>query len=202
MKSLSDRQEPVAAPSLLDTMSVTARKRRKRAFQRIITGLQKDGMVRFLTLTSSTESPDDIQRSFRCLMMRLKRKRLVADYVKVVQLTKDGKKHLHILFRGSYIEQQFVAVLWKKIHNASVVDIRLIRGNRQRVAGYVARYCARETAGRMSYSWGWVWRGFCRDWEDLKRAWREWLMISWEDLLTFWNGCARLGIKPREEIPI
>jgi hypothetical protein len=166
-----------------------------------MSGVERGGVLRFLTLTSSNDSPDTCQRSFRALYMRLKRRNLLQGYIKVPEQSKNGKQHLHVLFRGSYIEQAYISHLWQQIHHAKIVDIRQVdrkRGNRK-IASYMAKYMSKENIYRYSWNWGWVWRGFCNDWQQLKKLfrwvkgdinsenighlmklWRLWLKGFWE----------------------
>jgi len=114
--------------------------------------------------------------------MRLQRKGLIEGYIKVPELSKNGKQHLHIIFRGKYIAQAMISEQWQELHKAKVVDIRrcnLGRGKRA-LASYMAKYMSKDNFFRYSWSWTWVWRGFCRHWERLKH--------------TFWYHQA-LGIK-------
>lgn len=147
--------------------------RSKRCFHRVISGLERGGRVRMLTLTSSEEAPSDIQRSWRKLYMRLRRRRLIEGYIKVPERTKEGKLHLHILFRGKYIAQRFLSRQWKEIHESEIVDIRAVKLKRgkKNVAAYMAKYMNKSLAGRYSWNWNWVWRGFCNDWLLWKRFW-------------------------------
>ena len=172
----------------------------RRCYHRVISGVERGGELRFLTLTSSNESPDTCQRSFRALYMRLKRRNLIKGYVKVPEKSKNGKQHLHVLFRGSYIEQALISHWWQEIHHASVVDIRKMKAgrNRKAIASYMAKYMSKENVYRYSWSWGWVWRGFVKDWARLKKlvvmfygqltaaslpilikAWHAWLKGLW-----------------------
>lgn len=147
----------------------------RRCYHRVMSGLERGGSLRFLTLTSSADAPDDIQRSWRCLYMRAKRRGLIDGYIKVPELTKQGRQHLHILFRGSYISQRLLSKWWSEIHHSNVVDIRSFRPYRgkQRTASYMAKYMSKENAGRYSWSWGWVWRGFCQHWLWWKQWWHQ-----------------------------
>ena len=162
-------------------------KKSKRCYHRVISGLERGGALRMLTLTSSNEAPTDIQRSWRALYMRLKRRHLIEGYIKVPELTKGGRLHLHILFRGSYISQSLISKWWEEIHKSKIVDIRFVKLNRgkHKVAGYMAKYMSKESAGRYSWSWGWVWRGFCRHWTIYKRYW--WRHFNVEGKTTFRN---------------
>jgi hypothetical protein len=144
-----------------------------------MSGLERGGNFRFLTLTSAPESSRRIQDSWRALQMRMIRRGLLQGYIKVPEYTKSGLVHLHVLFRGNYVAQRLISTWWKEIHGASVVDIRFLRlGQRRRgVASYMAKYMSKEAAGRYSWSWGWVWKGFCRDWALWKRYWSRWFEV-------------------------
>jgi hypothetical protein len=157
----------------------------RRCYHRVMSGLERGGRMRFLTLTSSPESTAQIQASFRALYMRLKRRGLISGYIKVPELTATGRFHLHILFRGSYIEQRLISTWWSQIHHASVVDIRAVRLNRKKksIACYMAKYMSKESAGRYSWSCGWVWKGFCNDWRCWKKYWSVW--FEKKDKITF-----------------
>lgn len=188
--------------SSLDKENISARKRARRTFHRVKSGLEKQGTVRLITLTTATESDNvAFQKHFRMLRMRLLRRRLLLDYFRCPEFTKSGLRHEHILFRGSFIEQAFLSHLWSQIHNAPVVDIRLVKGERRKVAGYLANYMAKSPSGRSSYSWGWVWRGFAGSWKRLKKFGLE-TGASFSEVLTFWQGCVRFGFRPEEMLPI
>ena len=145
--------------------------RSRRCYHRIMSGLERGGELRFLTLTSSPEAPQDIQRSWRKLYMRLRRRNLIQGYLKVNEVTKSGHKHLHIIFRGSYIDQALLSAMWQSIHKSKIVDIRPVnlKGSTRKIANYLAKYLVKESSERYSWSWGWVWPGFCRHWLAFKR---------------------------------
>lgn len=146
-------------------------KKRRRCYHRVISGIERGGRLRFLTLTSSPESPKDIQKSWRALYMRLYRRGLIVGYIKVPEYTRAGRAHLHVLYRGKYIDHYIIRSMWEEIHKASIVDIRLVRPRMsdRHMANELAKYMAKENAGRYSWSWGWVWKAFCRDWDRLKK---------------------------------
>ncbi|MBA7712299.1 hypothetical protein ES703_121272 [subsurface metagenome] len=166
-------------------------------YHRVRSGLDRQENVRLLTLTSSPSS-NDFQKDFRKLIMRLKRRGLVENYIRCPELTRSGLRHDHILFRGSYIEQAYLSHLWAEIHNSPVVDIRRV-GGRHRLACYLANYLAKSPSARYSYSWNWVWKGFVKSWAILKKASRE-FGWSYNTLLTNWRWCVRLSIKPEDRL--
>ncbi len=193
METHSGRQEPAPPPSSLDTMSTSSRKRSRRAFHRVMSGLTLDGQYRFVTLTTKDQGDNKaFQRHFRCLIMRLKRRGLVKAYIRVGELTKSGLYHQHLVFRGEYIEQAYLSYLWDIIHHAPVVDIRRV-GQGHRVAGYLAKYCSKENSGRLSWSWSWVYRGFCRDWLYWKRVCRV-RGTTYGEMIRGWSVGLRMGL--------
>lgn len=158
-----------------------------------MSGLEKGGSLRFLTLTSSLDAPDDIQRSWRAIYMRMLRRHLIQGYIKCPELTEEGRQHLHVLFRGSYVSQRLLSQWWEKIHQSPVVDIRSFRpyGGKRRIAAYMAKYMSKELAGRYSWSWGWVWRGFAGHWQKWKKWWSYWYerpgKTSFKNCLVGWQ---------------
>jgi len=162
----------------------------KRCYHRVMSGVVRGGRLRFITLTSSDSAPDDIQRSWRALHMRMVRRGLLQGYIKVPEQTDDGRMHLHVLFRGSFIEQSLIKHWWSQIHQSDIVDIRLVKtyGKPRKIASYMAKYMSKELAGRYSWSWGWVWRGFCRDWTLYKKWW--WQCVHVEGKNSFSNCIA------------
>ncbi|MBA7551900.1 hypothetical protein ES705_44451 [subsurface metagenome] len=197
--TLSGNAEPETTSSSLDNEYTSARKRYRRMFHRVMSGLERSGNVRLITLTSAPAS-GDFQKDFRKLIMRLGRRKLVQSYIRVPERTETGLRHDHILFRGSYIEQKYLSEQWAQIHGAPVVDIRSVRGRRG-IANYLANYLAKSPAGRYSYSWTWVWKGFVKSWEGLKKFGWE-IGASFEETLTCWRWCVKLRVKPEEVLPI
>lgn len=178
-------------------MSNYSTPKQRRCYHRVISGIERGGHLRFLTLTSGPESPENCQRSWRMLYMRLLRRKLISGYIKVPEYTKAGKQHLHVIFRGSYIEQAYISALWNEIHNAKIVDIRLIKklNRKGNIAAYMAKYMAKEGACRYSWSWGWVWRGFVKDWKNLCRLWRARLACGFDYPFSVLTGLWRLWLK-------
>lgn len=167
--------------------------RLKRCYHRVISGLEKGGPLRLITLTSSPEAPPDIQRSFRKLIMRLQRRKLCRDYIKVIELTEAGNLHIHMCFRGEYIEQKYLSALWSEVHHSPIVDIRRVKTkshDKRAVANYLAKYMSKEGCRRYSWSWGWVYKGFVRTWYLAKQIIRWNIPDTSES--TAWIGLIRL----------
>lgn len=163
------------------------KKKQRRCYQRVISGIKRGGVIRFLTLTSGPEARQSIQKSWEAMYKRMKRRGLIEGYIKIPERTKNGREHLHILFRGKYIPQKLLSKWWDEIHHSKVVDIRFVKlkGGSHKIANYVSKYMSKDTAGRYSWSWGWVWRGFCKDWDTYRRYWWKWFHV--EGKTTFRN---------------
>jgi len=114
-------------------------------------------------------------------------------YIKVPELSKNMKQHVHVLFRGSYIDQALLSQLWQEIHHAKIIDIRRVssKSDKRKLASDMASYMSKANMYRYSWNWDWVWRGFCNDWKELKRLWRHLNEAgagnSFQDLLRWWH---------------
>lgn len=145
------------------------KRRRGRGYHRITSGLRLGGDYRLLTLTTSEEAcvaGKSIQRSFRALIMRLRRRNLCSGYVRVVEFTMAGRPHYHVILRAPYIAQWFLSQWWAEIHLSPIVDIRAVR-RRGGAASYLVKYLGKDDRSRYSWSWDWVWRGFANSWREL-----------------------------------
>ena len=99
--------------------------------------------------------------------------------------------HLHVLMKGiSWIPQDWLSAEWERIHGAPVVFIRRVGGafeDRRKVASYVAGYFGHHPFSRMSWSWGWVFKGFVR-------YYREHFLSVFSDVkvrVAHWNSFLR-----------
>jgi len=164
--SLDSRQQKCTNSPLRENQ---ARRRRGRGFHRAMSGLRLGGGLRLITLTTSEaswEAGKIIQKSWRALLMRLRRRGWCTGYVRVVEFTKAGLPHYHVIIRGRYIPQSYLSRIWAAIHLSPIVDVRRVRG-RVGAASYLAKYLGKDPYARYSWSWDWVWKGFVRDWRAL-----------------------------------
>jgi len=173
----------------------------KRLFSALQSGLywNHDRAIRFMTLTSSNESPADTMESFHRLVTTMRKttlarlieghyvaKEKVNRYYKgkpvdeplmieyMAVLTAEGNGVIHALVVGDYIPQKWLSDTWKAIHKAWNVDIRAPRGDNghQRIARYIlAQYVKGQSAiKRINCSQNWVYPGWR---SDLKRLVRD-----------------------------
>jgi hypothetical protein len=109
---------------------------------------------RFVTLTlKHTSAPlqhqlDFLRKSFRRLRARAFWKRRVQYGYAVIEITYNAERsewhpHLHILTRSDFIPWKQLSTQWSEVtHGSHIVDVRLIRANRD-VVDYVTTYIAK-----------------------------------------------------------
>jgi len=109
---------------------------------------------RFITLTVNPrigESPEQrlalLARAWRVTVQRLRRRYpdSTIDYFAIVEATKAGEPHLHILFRGPFVPQAYLSACMSEIIDSPIVDIRAIKSQKH-VINYVAKYITKAPA--------------------------------------------------------
>jgi len=160
-----------AMPALGRQKSFGSNRRVRRFYQRFFTGVGVGGQLRILSLTSSDKAVEqgyDIHKHFRALVMRLRRRWGRFEYIGVKEI-KGDRQHLHLVFRGEYMQQVQLSAMWQAIHASPVVDIRAV----YRVKGgarYLAKYLAKEAFNRYWASYNWVFQGWVGWSKRVKRA--------------------------------
>lgn len=106
----------------------------------------------FLTLTLRADDPRKpadrvkaLSRAWRIIRQRLTRltggKEI--EFLAVVEQTKRGTPHLHILARAPFISQRWLSQACAELLDAPIVDIRRIDKHRA-ILGYVAKYVGKN----------------------------------------------------------
>ena len=130
----------------------------------------------FLTLTSSRERGYGfLKRDWIVLLKRCHEFFGQFDYCMIK--TFEGNGVIHLLFHSWGCQSlrldalhSWFSLNWAEIHKAPVVWICKTYGEK-RLAGYLTQYLASQKGEtRMSWSWGWVYRGFVHDWQEVKRS--------------------------------
>lgn len=131
----------------------------------------------FITLTASDacgDDPDQIARmlvhSWRMVLQRGKRegKWSKPQYLAVFEETKRHRPHLHILWRGPYVDQQWISKRMDEYMDSPIVWVEAVK-SWTRAARYVAKYISKSP---------WRWQGTKRYWRSQKwrrhdPAWQE-----------------------------
>ena len=143
----------------------------RRWYQRLLSGVTHHQAnrrrLRVITLTSSSRALD-INDSWQVLLKRIRRRwRSGFEYWKL--RTSEGNDVLHIIFSGPWIPQSWLSRSWKEIHASPIVYIQELRQKRKKLISYLmTHYLPAHDDGRlytrMSWSWGWVFRGFAGAW--------------------------------------
>jgi len=135
------------------------------------------------------------------------------DYFKVE--TNEGNGVLHIVYKGEYLPYDYLVDNWQDIHNSWDVNIKLIDNSKKdlkKASTYiVSQYISHQDSSyvRSSQSWGWVYRGFKRDWRSLCSWYYKWCS-DWPDtgkhtrlpLLEYWNNRLSFVACPEEPPPV
>jgi len=176
-----------------------AKRRRGRVYHRVMSGTRLPGQWQMWTLTTSEEAwsvGKDIQASFRALVMRLRRRGLCSGYLRVVEYTKRGRPHLHLLLRGTPIPHWWLSEAWAELHLSPVVWFSKLRQGAG-AGAYLGKYLGKDPRARYSWSWDWVWKGFAGDWKHLTSYCYQ-VGVPWLDIIALWNKILHIFAFTRE----
>lgn len=118
---------------------------------------------RFITLTVSPgwgEGPvhraEQLSRAWRNIVKCLKRRypNTPIEYLCVFEAQESGEPHLHILYRGPWVDQRWLSAQMKARMDAPIVWVAKVR-NRGAINAYVAKYIgkASEKFGTLKRYW-------------------------------------------------
>ena len=118
---------------------------------------------RFITLTVSArwgtgrlERAYELSRAWRNIVKALKRKHpgKTLNYLCVLEAQKNGEPHLHIAFRGPWVDQAWLSDQMKARMGAPIVDVRYVNKS-SRLAGYIAKYIGKGSVrfGNLKRYW-------------------------------------------------
>jgi len=148
----------------------------RRWYQRLLSGVTHHQanrrQLRVITLTTSPRARAlglDVNTSWGALVKRFRRRWPVTGFEYWKLRTSEGNGVLHIIYSGPWIPQGWLSRLWEDIHGSPVVYIQKLRYRRKRLISYLmTHYLPAHDDGRlytrMSWSWGWVFRGFAGAW--------------------------------------
>ena len=168
----------------------------RRWYQRLLSGAthhtSNGRVLRVITLTTAPSARDlELNSSFQVLKKRILRKWPCRfDYWKL--RTSEGNGVLHIIYSGIYIPVAWLKRNWREVHGGSyIVYIQKLRGKRKRMVNYLMGHYLpshgeRGIYSRMSWSWGWVFRGFAGAW---KYTWKT--ANTFYEALYDWNKLMR-----------
>jgi len=164
--------------------------------------------TRFLTLTINPKvgtSPENrlhlLADAWKVVVKRLRRKyqNKEVEYLAVVEETKNGEPHLHILLRSPYISQGYLSRAFAELLDSPIVDIRRIR-TLQEVIRYVAKYITKAPAQFGKAKRYWCSQGYeVKDGDDKEKetkAETPWVLIR-ENITLVLTRWIEDGFAPR-----
>lgn len=130
----------------------------------------------FITLTLRADDNRDrsaqaqaLSYAWRIIRLRAMRRSRTTKlpFIAVLEATKAGTPHLHILARVRWLDQRWLSLQAAELLNAPIVDVRRIDAHRS-IAGYVAKYVGKapKQFGTSKRYWK------SRDYE-LRAEWRD-----------------------------
>jgi len=66
------------------------------------------------------------------------------EYLRVLEITKAGWPHYHMLCRSKYIPKSVISDVWAKLTGATIVDVKALK-NCDNVYAYVTKYLGKQT---------------------------------------------------------
>ena len=174
-------------------------RKQKRAFHRLVSGFTRarshGDRLRFMTLTTAVGgSVCRLRRHFQLLRRRIQRRfHFEVKYWSI--LTNEGNGVLHIVFKGGFIPHDWLSKAWNSIHGAFIVDIRALKGSPKKLARYlIVNYLCKQSYERLSWSWSWVFRGFCGLWSH---HFSSWYRSNPSACLKAWNRLVSFYVVPK-----
>lgn len=179
----------------------------KRVYGRLLTGIQVSqqqgyGIVRrhkwsrlednkpcimFLTLTSSEESPDNINYYWKIALKRIRKDYKDFQYAKI--RTFEGVKGvLHIICRArEFIPHNYLSAVWSDTFKAPVVWTTQAYGNKRTLLKYLVGYFGHHVKFHYGASLNWIFKGFAK---ELHRIFTQY---SFDRALYVWTSLIRTG---------
>ena len=108
--------------------------------------------ITFITLTWDASRPETVERArqimgeqWKLLVARIKRKWRKAEFEwgVVVERSKNGYPHFHILARAPYIPQAWLSEQWANLVGAPIVDIQAVQ-SQYGLARYLSKYLTKS----------------------------------------------------------
>lgn len=87
---------------------------------------------------------DGTRKAVTALATKLRRILGEWEYFRVLEVTKRGWPHYHLVVRSPYIHQPVLSKMWKELTGAQIVDVRQIRKVGD-VYSYVVKYLCKQT---------------------------------------------------------
>lgn len=104
------------------------------------------------------------------------------EYCKVV--TDEGNGVIHCLYDGEYIPIGWIWENWNELHGASICDIRKVDRDPREAGYYLIKNYLSNQVVRYGFSSNWIYKGWKKDWLELRYKHRKWDSCKW--MFGFW----------------
>lgn len=107
---------------------------------------------KFITLTvnpfwfdDEKDRASELAKAWRLIVAAYRHKwpNRECEYLAVFEATQRGEPHLHIMFRGGWVDQKWLSAQMRARMGAPVVDVRVVKGPQQ-VSEYVTKYISKR----------------------------------------------------------
>lgn len=111
--------------------------------------------------TSALDRRDMLHRAWKLLVKRILRKYRfgILPYMAIIEKTKKGEPHLHILLRCPFISQSWISDQMRELNGAPIVWIEQVHSTRKAI-NYVSKYIGKAPAQFGNRKRYWVSRGW------------------------------------------
>lgn len=110
-------------------------------------GAKPTTLITLTVATAMHENPraayESTRRKLPTLSRTIRRNVKEFEYMRVLEVTKKGWPHYHLVARTGYIPQRKLSAWWKELTGAPIVDIRKI-GKRENAYWYVVKYLSKQ----------------------------------------------------------
>lgn len=204
-------------------------KQGKRLYCALESGMKwhQNDTVRFLTVTSSNDSPRDIQYSFNRLIKKIRRttpadlidfgyldpkdaSRFYDELTKPLRIeylslqTSEGNGVIHALTVGDFLPYRWLSETWTRIHKAWNIDIRAPKKQGQNY--YFGRYMLKQYVQgqkgtiRTSCSGNWLYPGWRDDLKALVATQKQLHgeSVGYVQAIAMWDKCMWLRKRPSD----
>lgn len=213
--TLPARLEPSGSGKYRTREEVREHRQRGRIYRGLMTGFywNRDARLKFLTLTSSEESPTDLDPSWKELKRRIRR--TYGPFEEFHVFTREGNGVIHCAFRGPYIPFPWLQKQWREIHNAIFVNIQEIadydRSKRTKAGReginhdhsdkapvyfprglalyFMTQYLGNQSAiSHIGQSRHWVYPGVVSDWKHFRKKYPYRTIEERKACITAWHA--------------
>lgn len=172
VNDLSDNRRAICMYCQRWSCTTCQPRRHKRLIAEVFSGRPE----RWMTLTIDARRPetaleafDALRKAFNDLQKRIRRRYPAKrfEYVAVAEATKLGNPHLHIAFRGPWIDQKWLSEQMNDLIGSPICDVRWLHGKKQTMS-YICKYVGKAPHQFGTHKRYWFSRAYREDSDAFK----------------------------------